>query len=491
MSSSLDAKNGLCFTSKDKQQLQINAHSILSKREQIIENFLQELSSCVGNEHIETSLTGNGGGGSNINCESFDECQEQDFLYDMEKKLASASILLSNKYGPILKQLMSQKQQQIFSDIYVRIPKSLQAISSSNAENLNLSVVYNNCFSNWIDSSCISIHSPNKILLKNVLPKDMYILTFYSMACVKRTKFDECFSLAVCGKSSTGKTRMIESVLQEAAFSFNSEKGVGRYNGCKHRPILMYHDIDISSLHKGTDGAIFRSLSRTEPTNVKVHSSLITLPPLWIMISSNQRINTHTFEKITTSNSLSSIVPFSSLPSTSTSTSTAKKTTISITTIKNENASIHPYFVTSNIEKYESQLEVTGAKRELLQESLNAVRMRVLEIFVKSKPNLDSTPLPSGIMFNRINLIVGLYKRVVDTMKKYSSVDFHSPVLISYVLTALCANFNYYSDAWPNQDPDKISKFEIASLIITYVSDENQKRVYFKILDFELSTTTV
>ena len=118
MSSSLDAKNGLCFTSKDKQQLQINAHSILSKREQIIVKFLQELSSCVGNEHIETSLTGNGGGGSNINCESFDECQEQDFLYDMEKKLASASILLSNKYGPILKQLMSQKQQQIFSDIY-------------------------------------------------------------------------------------------------------------------------------------------------------------------------------------------------------------------------------------------------------------------------------------------------------------------------------------------------------------------------------------
>jgi hypothetical protein len=324
----------------------------------------------------------------------------------MEKKLANASILLSNKYGPILKQFLSQKQQQVFSDLYLRIPRVIQGSTE-----LNISVVYSKCLLNWLDSPFVSIASPNKVMQKNLLPKDLYLLTFYSMACVKRVKFDECFSLAVTGRSSTGKTRCIESVLQEAAFTFNSEKGVGRYNGCKHRPIMMYHDVDISVLYKGTDGQIFRSLSRTESTNVKVHSGLVTLPPLWLLISSNQRINSHTFVKSQSDPSADNI--------------------------------LHSLF-SSGVEKFESQLLVPGTKRELLQESLTAVRMRVLELFVKAAPNLDNTPLPNGILFTRLHLMVGLYEKVVEIMKKYSPNDFHSPLLISYVLTALCSNFKLY-----------------------------------------------
>ena len=439
------------FNNED-QQLQFNGQSILSKREKIIENFLQELSSCVNFDNVETSTNGN-----NSNRESFDECEEQNLLYDMEKKLASVGILLSNKYGPILKQFMSQKQQQIFSNIYVRLPKGLQL--NSEAAALNISVVYSKCFSNWIDSSCVSVQSPNKILLKNLLPKDCYILTFYSMACVKRIKFDECFALSIVGKSSCGKSRILEAVLQESSFSFNSEKGIGRYNGCKHRPILMYHDIDLSVLCKGTDGAIFRSLSRTEPTNVKVHSSLITLPPLWIIISSNQRVNSHTFEK-------------------------------NLDSVETKNKFVSNSFFSkggcnsSNLDKYESQLTIVGSKRELLQESLVAVRMRVLELFLKAQPNLKSTPLPSGVMFTRVNLIVGVYNRIVYTMKKYNPDDFYSPVLISYVLTALCYNYNLYAKIWPDEDLEKVSIFDVASLIITYIVNVDQQNLFFKILDF-------
>ena len=474
LQSTAAATTAAVVDSVDKQ-LQIN--SLLSKKEIIIENFLQQLSSIVDhkdtNENATKSL-------SMVNCNetnNFDECQEQEFLQDMEKKLASVSILLSNKYGPILKQFLSQKQQQVFSDLYIKIPKSLN-LSNENAT-ANISVIYSKSFCDWFDSPCISIQSPNKILLKNVLPKDIYILTLYSMGCVKRLKFDECFSLAVCGKSSTGKTRMIESVIQEAAFSFNQEKGVGRYHGCKHRPILLYHDINISCLYRGVDGAIFRSLSRTESTNVKVHSSVVTLPPLWIMISSNQRINNHTFcnrPKVCGKNEEDNNLNIKSENVAKSFFSAGGGGGSGNNNNNNKNNNVY--------ERYDSQLEIHGAKRELLQESLTAVKMRVLELFVKSQPNLKNNPLPNCVMFTRINLIVGLYQRIVETMKKYSLDDFHSPVLISYVLTALCANFNLYSSVWPQEDTEKVLKSDVVALIISYALNESQQELYFKILDY-------
>ena len=472
---------------KKEEETEINfglsVQSILSKKEKIVESFLRDLSSCVDFESAETSSnnsssSNNGGGTTTTGNEGggFDECDEQTFLQDMEKKLANASILLSNKYGPILKQFMSQKQQQMFSELYVRIPRLIQTSSD-----LNLSVVYNKCLLNWIDSPFVSVASPNKILLKNILPKDLYLLTFYSMACVKRVKFDECFSLSVVGRSSTGKTRFLESVLLEAAFTFNSEKGVGRYNGCKHRPIIMYHDVDISVLYKGTDGQIFRSLSRTEPTNVKVHSGLITLPPLWVLISANQRINNHTFEKNSCQPSATS-TPSSQSPSMP---ATATSTTAHL---------FHSFFLSGGggggnnnnkvVETYESQLQVPGSKRELMQESLTAVRMRVLELFVKAAPNLESTPLPSGTLFTRLNLIVGLFDKIVQILKKYSVSDFHSPLLVSYVLTALCSNFKLYNKMWPDCYPSgKVTNHDVASLVISHVSDFRHRELYFKMLD--------
>ena len=436
--------------------LQTTAQSILSKREKIIENFLRELSSCSDLDFLAATttttttttnaLTTNNNSNSNSNDGGLDECDEQQFLQDMEKKLADVSILLSNKYGPILKQFLSQRQQQIFSDLYLRIPKVIQCSLST----LNLSVVYNKCFLNWIDSPCVSVNSPNKVLLKHILPKDLYLLTFYSMACIKRVKFDECFTLAVVGKSSCGKSRLFESVLQEAAFTFNNEKGVGRYSGCKHRPILMYHDIDITVLYKGTDGAIFRSLARTEPTNVKIHSGLITLPPLWIFISSNQRINSHSFERNDTFSSANF-------------------------------APVHSFFTSE--EKYESQLKVAISKQEQWQESLTAVRMRVLELFVKAAPDLENTPLPNGILFTRQNLIVGLYNKIVQTMKKYCLNDFHSPLLVSYVLTALCSNYKIYKKNWPDSDLEKLTEHDVTCLIVSFVSDVSHQALYFQMLD--------
>ena len=87
-------------------------------------------------------------------------------------------------------------------------------------------------------------------------------------------------------------------------------------------------------------------------------------------------------------------------------------------------------------------------------------------------------------MFTRINLIVGLYQRIVETMKKYSLDDFHSPVLISYVLTALCANSNLYSSVWPQEDTEKVLKSDVVALIISYALNESQQELYFKILDY-------
>ena len=424
--------------------------SLLTKRENNIEDFIKNFVKDADNQSDADDL--------------LDEADEQAFLSEADNKLAEASLLLSHKYGTVLKAHLARKQQLGFTKSYSKLPKSIFS-------KVNLCFVYSQCFAQWINSPEISFCTLNKSALGALSAKDCFIAHLFSMATCRRVKGDDCYALSVVGKSSVGKTRIIEHCLQQASFTYASEPGVGRFN-VKHRPILLYRDIDITKLVKGADSSKFRTICRSEMTSVKVHSSTVTLPPLWVLISANQRINSHFFPK--------------RLPETATAVaSPAKKTRNDCSSTqfnafnwKSEiDANTTITKVVSFPSNYPTQLIPAGKRDERQDESIKAVQNRVLELFVREKPDLTSAPLPTGVIFQRPHMVVGIFDTVIDILERHNPADFFSPVLISYLLTGLADNLALYKSSWPN--PTDANKNRIASLILRYADNVEQQNAYF------------
>ena len=52
--------------------------------------------------------------------------------------------------------------------------------------------------------------------------------------------------------------------------------------------------------------------------------------------------------------------------------------------------------------------------------------------------------LPNGVIFQRTHLAVGIFNQIVDMLKQHTPNHFYSPVLLSYVLTGLCDNYQLF-----------------------------------------------
>jgi hypothetical protein len=426
--------------------------SLLTKRENNIEDFIKNFVRDADNQSEEAD-------------ELLDEADEQAFLSEADNKLAEASLLLSHKYGTVLKAHLARRQQLEFTKSYSKLPKI-------NVSKANLCFVYSQCFAQWINSPEISFCTLNKSALGALSAKDCFIAHLFSMATCRRVKGDDCYALSVVGKSSVGKTRIIEHCLQQASFTYASEPGVGRFN-VKHRPILLYRDIDITKLVKGADSSKFRTICRSEMTSVKVHSSTITLPPLWVLISANQRINSHYFPK--------------RLP---TAAAAASSTPAKKTKDDNDGCSSHNAFnwkseIDSNTtitkispfpSNYPTQLIPPGKRDERQDESIKAVQNRVLELFVREKPDLTNAPLPAGVIFQRSHMVVGIFDTVIDILERHAPADFYSPVLVSYLLTGLADNLALYKSSWLT--PADTNKNRIAALILRYADNVDQQNAY-------------
>ena len=425
----------------ERDEMKTKAQNLLSKRECNIETFIRDI--CPTKDE-------------NI----LDEADQQSFLSEAENKLADASLMLSHKYGTVLKTYVSHQQQMEFVKAYSKLPTQITSKA-------NMCYIYAQCFTKWINSEHVNFSTLNKTGLGQLTGKECYIFHLFSMATCRRVKGDDCFALSVVGRSSVGKTRLIEHCLQQASFTYASEPGVGRFN-VQNRPILLYRDINIEQLIKGADSSKFRTICRSEMTSVKVHSSTVTLPPLWVAISANQRINAHTFPKRKTIEEqeikveekkakLDTKIPVNVFNWTPAVASTSRGV-----------------FSTTQI-NYPSQLVDPTKKSDRQEESVKAIQNRVLELFVRERPDLSDTPLPSGYIFQRSHMIVGLFNTVLEILSNHSPEDFNSPILVSYLLTGLCDNLELFKTNWC--DPGT-TEAVIISLILRYVQDVDQQNAY-------------
>ena len=335
----------------------------------------------------------------------------------VQEKISHQSIVLSHRTSPLVQIMLEQKVKQVFDSTFVKVQCDEQDFKTM-IEN------YSKCFNTWVDSdSCVSFKAYNKTLVGNLSTKDAWILTFFAFCTNQRTKGDNLLQLGLTGCSTSGKSTLFESILMEGAHVTTNETGVGRYT-VGSKPVLLFHDIPIQTLVSGKDVEKIKTIARTETTVAKVHSTTITLPPLFLFYSSNERLLTHEF------------MPDKSRP-------------------------------LLNWRHYGSQAMKPGQKR-VSQEHLTAVQNLFIEVYVRDRPSLDTKYLPTSGGFQRMHGVLGLFERILSILDKYDAKDFHSPYLYLYALKAMCRYSSLYDITM--QQPE--IKTRILNLVFKLVKPE-------------------
>jgi len=357
--------------------------SILSEKDRDVDNFLLHMAEKLCKEFEEV-----GTGQSTTVAE-----EKMQMLHDLtDERLSGISITLEHKFGAMLKKYLTLCQERKASRALSRVSAPCEDLKVT-AEN------YRHCFAAYVDSPYVTYAATCEKELGKLSVKDAFVLHLWCMLNCYRAKGDKMFALSVSGVSSVGKSSLFESPAFENGHSYVAEAGVGRF-AVKKRSTLIYSDISLDALYKSKDAAKFRTIARSEPTTCKVFADTCTLPPLWVLITSNQRIHSH-------------IVPAD------------KKNFLTRTVLP-------------------SQMVVPPNKRLLLEESLAAVRNRVIESYCRKRPEIDPSRLPIHGSFGRIHFLLGAYSYVISLLQQYSLDSFYSPMLLKYVFTSLCDNMELY-----------------------------------------------
>lgn len=357
------------------RQAQRELKSLVSAREFVTESFLKEIIDTLpeppNSSAVELAKT---------------------WKDEAKKRITGLSVTLSHRVQPIVQLMLEQKLADSMDKSFLTIEMSEPCLKT-------MALQYQQCFNTWVDADAhVSFKATNTLLLGNIAVKDMYILTFFSFLTCKRTKNDNILQLGLVGCSTSGKSTLFEACLMEGSHVTTNESGVGRFQ-VGNKPVLMFHDISIRTLVLSKDAEKIKTIARTEPTVTKIHSTVYTLPPLFLFYSSNERLMTHKFT--------SDVVPM-------------------------QRSSYYSRL-------FPSQVNEVGFKRAS-DESLQAVQNRFIEAFVRAPPPLDKKDLPQYGGFQRLHAICGLFPRVLSIMQHYQPRDFHSPVLAQYILNGLCKN---------------------------------------------------
>ena len=354
--------------------------------------------------------------------------EKMQLLLDLtDERLAGISLTLEHKFGPMLKRYITLCQERKASRALSRVKVPSRDLKTT-AEN------YRQCFSSYVDSPYVTYAATCVKELGKLSLKDAFVLHFWCMLNCYRAKGDQMFAISVCGVSSVGKSSLFESPAFENGHSYVAEAGVGRF-AVKKRSTLIYSDISLDALYKSKDASKFRTIARSEPTTCKVFADTCTLPPLWVLITSNQRIHSH-------------VLPLDS------------KNFLAPTVLP-------------------SQLVVTEAKRKLLEESLSAVKNRVIECYCRKRPEIDPSCLPTHGSFGRVHFLLGAYSYVISVLQKYGPDAFYSPMMLKYVFTSLCDNMELYERV---MDDAKLQRRRLVSLLQKLVPCDEERLSYMNAL---------
>ena len=354
------------------------------------------------------------------------EEKKQELLDLADNRLSELSILLNHKFGNILKQHIVQKEEANASKLFSHIQLPVRDVKK-------MSDMYKECYSAWVDSPYVTYAAHNKTLLGNLSEKDCLLLHLFAFLTCYRAKGDNLYAVSITGASTTGKTLLFENPILANGHQHVAEAGVGRWVVGK-RSVLCYHDIPLDRLVKGSDGEKFKTICRTERSTCKIFGSTSVLPPLFVFITSNQNVQTH-----------------------------RQTTTATAALFKN--------FMSK--ETVVSKLDhlFTAKKQDLLKESVNAVKSRVIEAYVSRQPKIDPKNIPSNGNFTRLHAILGMFERIVGILEKYDSESFYSLAMWNYAIAGMVNNIAVYQKVIKGPEAAAMH-FRLTTVVNKYVKDE-------------------
>jgi uncharacterized membrane protein YgcG len=158
--------------------------------------------------------------------------------------------------------------------------------------------MYRAAFTQWTESPHVSYVAGNRIQLGSLSPKECFVLHVFSFMGCFRTKPDDLFAVCLTGETSVGKSLIFENPFSANAHQFLNQEGVGRWQTGQHS-LVLYHDINLSVLLRPSECETFKTLARTEMSSAKIVGSAAYLKPLFVCVTSNQRVHEHSIENPT------------------------------------------------------------------------------------------------------------------------------------------------------------------------------------------------
>ena len=361
------------------EYLKLLSSQLLTPREKNSENFLTQFLVQFDQSHQRTDGTSA-------------DLSQQERMEKAEQAMSDCSVILANRFKPILKDFVSVNEKKHLDDkfAFVRPVKQDENLWASN---------YNRCLNTFLDNSdCVSIQAGNKQALKNINPKDAVVLILWAMNTNRRFQGDNMLSLIVSGKTSCGKRVLFENVLQEVCHNLTGDSGVGRFllNG---KSSVLLHDCDLECLVRGKDVDKFKAIARTESFQTKVHSKTNVIPPTFLMATSNQNLLDHRFAKAEDARFAHKVL-------------------------------------------YKSEI-LPGTR--IREGDLEAVKFRFLEVFVRQRPTLPENCLPTSGTFSRLHFIRGMYAQVAGILSRLDPSDLECPAMFRYGVAGLAKNVNLLS----------------------------------------------
>jgi hypothetical protein len=163
------------------------------------------------------------------------------FVHDLSPQL-------SLKFGPLIKSCI---QRQFGAGIENMLAEVRLPEMSLKEKSQMYSTMLNNLLT---DTSSITFACSNRRLLGNLLPVDVWFLTFFAFVTAKRSRGDNLLMLGCVGKSSVGKTLLFESIILmtshqviSSSSSHTGDTGVGRFQTNSKNAVSIFYCTLLSS----------------------------------------------------------------------------------------------------------------------------------------------------------------------------------------------------------------------------------------------------
>ena len=363
---------------------------LLNKKDLIAESFLNQL---LNEEAV------------NVPGELADDEKNLIISRRVESRLHSMGSTLVLKLNPLMRSMLLYREN-------LQSEQELATISVKQVSLKEKCLIYRRMFFNFIDAvGCVCFKVSNRRFLGQLSEREVFILTMFVFATCKRSRSDGMLMLYVSGISSCGKSRLIENVLLKTAHqlvsSSKAEAGVGRFN-VDSKNLILLHDVPVSHLF-GCDNERVKSLARGEATVVKVHSSTQVIHPCFLLVTSNERLNSFN--------------------------------------VPSANSRCLPVHLPSHA-------EAVGKKR-IRKENYEAITSRFLEMHTHHVCHQEDVDLRNSDSFEKTHLILGLFDYVIQIMQKHEAGAFNSEHFYHYVISGLKKNYDLYSNTF---ECDKFSK---------------------------------